>query len=109
MSKMDEMMNASLKTFVPEKAKDWDRTILYNITGPGGGQWHIVVKDQKYELKSGGHGKPDLEFEMDSDTFIAMSKGEISAVGAFMQGKMKAKGSTSDLIKMGEVFPVPIS
>ncbi len=92
---------------MPENAKDWDRVINYNITGPGGGQWHLVIKDQKCELKKGMHSKPDLEFEMDAETFIAMSKGEISGASAYMTGKMKAKGPISDLMKVGQVFPSP--
>ncbi len=109
MSKAEEAMKSFLKIFVPEKAAGWDRIIGYNITGPDAGPWHLVVKNQRCELKKGGHEKPDMQFESDADTVIAMSKGEISAIGAFMQGKMKAKGSTDDMMKMGEVFPSPTS
>jgi putative sterol carrier protein len=106
---IDEAMKASLRTFVSQQAKGWDRIIQYKITGPDGGYWYIAIKDGKYELKKGAHEKPDLEFEMDSDTFVALSKGEISAIGAFMQQKMKAKATTNDLMRMGQVFPTPTS
>jgi putative sterol carrier protein len=102
---LEEGLHGLVQAFVPEKAKDWNQVINYTITGTGGGEWHIIVKDQKCELKKGKHEKADLEFEVAADTFIAMGKGEITPIAAFMSGKMKAKGSTSDLMKMGEVFP----
>ena len=107
MTNLEEGLKGFVQAFIPEKAKDWDRVINYTITGTGGGEWHFIVKDQKCELKKGKHEKADLGFEMTADTFIALGKGELSPVAAFMSGKMKAKGSTSDLMKMGEVFPSP--
>ena len=53
MSNLEEGLHGLVQAFVPEKAKDWNQVINYTITGTGGGEWYIIVKDQKCELKKG--------------------------------------------------------
>ena len=44
--------------FRADKAAGVDVVFQYRITGPGGGEWHTVVKDGTCDVKEGAHGKP---------------------------------------------------
>ncbi len=101
MSTAKELIDELVKRFKPEQAKDWDRIINWTISGSG---WHMIIKDQKCEVKEGKHESPNLEVETDIDTLSKVLKGEVDVVSVFMAGKLKAKGPMSDLMKLREVF-----
>jgi putative sterol carrier protein len=66
--------------------------IQYNIEGEEGGDWYVVIKDQACAIFEGTHDDPTLSLKMTDKNWIALCKGELNAINAFMSGKLKAKG-----------------
>jgi putative sterol carrier protein len=69
-----------------------DVVIQFNIEGDEGGDWYAVIKDQTCTVSEGVHDSPTLSLRMADKNWIALCKGELNAVFAFMSGKLKAKG-----------------
>jgi putative sterol carrier protein len=44
--------------------------------------------------------KPEVLYEMSSDTFAAIARRETTGMKAYMQGKIKVKASMTDLMKL---------
>lgn len=84
------------KAFVPEKAVGVDVVFQFAIDEPDGGQWHVIVKDQKCEAKPGVHGSPNTTIIMSAADFLALVQGRLNALQAYTSGKLKIKG---DLMK----------
>jgi len=66
--------------------------IQFDIEGDEGGDWYAVIKDQTCTISEGVHDSPTLSLRMADKNWIALCKGELNAVLAFMTGKLKAKG-----------------
>jgi len=57
---------------------------------------------KEFEAKSVEN--PDAVIVMDSETFVGLINKKISPVRAYMTGKIKVKGSASDLLKLRKVL-----
>ncbi|MGQ9523151.1 MAG: SCP2 sterol-binding domain-containing protein, partial [Anaerolineae bacterium] len=82
--------------FRPEKAAGVDVVFQFRISGPGGGDWYVVVKDQACTVSAGIHEKPTTTLRMADEDFLALVSGKLPAMQAFTSGKLKIEG---DLMK----------
>ena len=62
------------------------------ISGPGGGEWHVQVKDGTCEVHEGEHAAPTTTILMSDEDFLALISGKLNAMKAFTSGKLKIKG-----------------
>jgi putative sterol carrier protein len=79
----------------PAKIKDMDAVILFDLSGEGGGKWTLKVADGKADLDKGETAPPSMTLSMSASDFIALANGELNAMAAFMQGKIKVSGDMS--------------
>jgi len=68
----------------------------FEISGGGGGSWHVMVKDGECRVKEGSHGSPTTTIKMGDGDFVKLISGELNAMSAFTGGKLKIEG---DLMK----------
>ena len=90
--------------FNEEKAKGWETVIQYNITGEGGGDFYIEIKDGRCKLFEGKAEKAKLIIKANREDWVAISEGKLDGTKAFMEGRMKVEGDMNDLLKMQSVF-----
>jgi len=79
--------------FDPSKAMGLEAVIQMNITGSNGGDWTIIVKDGKMEVKQGIHPSPEIAIKIVDTDFVDVINHKQSALTAFMSGKIQFKGS----------------
>ncbi|MFH1090084.1 MAG: SDR family NAD(P)-dependent oxidoreductase [Pseudomonadota bacterium] len=79
-------------SFQSQAAAGVDLVYQFDITGPKGGRWHTVVKDQKCEVLEGAHAGPTTTLIMGDEDFLRMVKGQVSAMSLFTGGKLKITG-----------------
>ena len=79
--------------FKQNKAESFEAVAQVNISGADGGNWIVTVKDQKIHTREGIDPKPDITLKMADTDFVAMVNGKLSAVTAFMNGKLEFTGS----------------
>jgi putative sterol carrier protein len=82
--------------FQADAAGGVDVVFQFNISGPGGGDWHVIVKDNTCTVEAGAHGKPTTTLKMADTDFLALIAGKLPAMQAFTTGKLKIEG---DLMK----------
>jgi len=80
--------------------------IQFNIEGGEGGNWCAVIKDQACTVSEGVHDNPTLSLSMTDKDWVALCKGELNAVMAFMSGKLKAKGDILLAQRLPKLFPI---
>ena len=96
-----EFFEKTLPTrFKPEKTVGINVTTQLNVTGPEGGNWTVIVKDQKLQVKEGIHVAPTLTLQMNENDFMNMVKGKLSAEKAFFTGKVHFKGDIGVALKL---------
>lgn len=95
-------------SFRPEKAKGLTATILWHITGQGGGYWTMRIADQKLTIAPGEDPNPDTTIEMSAADFAAMASGKLDGMQAAMTGRLKVSGDLTRAMLLGTLFgPTP--
>jgi putative sterol carrier protein len=88
--------------FNPNKAKGVDVTVQVGITGPNGGVWTVIIKDQKIEAKEGTPSSPTLIVNVAEMDYMDIVSGRMSGEKAFFDGKLRLKGNLALALKLRE-------
>ena len=99
-----EIIEAMPSAFVPERAKSLKATYQFELTGQGGGNWVLEIANQQCQVKEGIAAEPDATISLAAADYVALVKGELDAVGAFMRGKLKVKGNVGLAMKALNLF-----
>ncbi len=96
-----EFFDSALQArFKPEKAKDIDIIAQIRITGPEGGEWTVIIRNQKLQVTEGSHPSPTLTFKITQNDFMDIINGKLGAEKAFFTGKIHFKGNIAMALKM---------
>jgi putative sterol carrier protein len=88
MSAAGELLKRLPTAFQPEAAGDTDCTVQFNITTP----MHIVIRNGTCATRDGAAGSPDVAITMEDEDLIALMKGDLNGMTAFMTGKLQLEG-----------------
>ena len=67
--------------------------------GPDGDvAYHVIVDDGRTSVRAGRADDPTITFTQDRATARAVSRGELSAQGAFMAGRIRVRGDLPALV-----------
>ncbi len=99
-----EIIEAMPSAFVPERAKGLKATYQFELTGDGGGNWVIEIADQQCQVREEVAAEPDATISLLATDYVALVKGELDAMGAFMRGKLKVKGNIGLAMKALNLF-----
>lgn len=86
--------------FKTEKAAGIDVVAQVNISGPNGGNWTIIIRDQKISVSEGTSPSPNLSLIMTETDFMDMVNRKLSAEKAFFTGKIHFKGNIALALKL---------
>ena len=103
MSPADIFANIT-ERFDAEKAKDLDLSVLFDLSGDNGGQWVVKVANGKCSADKGTIDNPTATLKMDGDDYVAMTKGDLNPMMAFMSGKIKVDGDLNSVMKFQQLF-----
>lgn len=87
----------------------WLKTVtasyLFDITGSGGGLFHLVVREGVGSAGPGGVANPDVTFQMTADTFMRMKSGTIDdGAIAFLNGEVTMHGNQALAIYLAPLW-----
>jgi putative sterol carrier protein len=82
--------------FQVDQAAGVDVVFLFDISGDGGGIWHVHIKDGSCRVTEGPFDSPTTTIRMGDEDFVKLISGELNAMSAFTSGKLKVEG---DLMK----------
>jgi len=76
----------------------------FDISGGNGGQWYILINDDKKEVIKGTIKDPICTVMMKETDFIKLVNGKLNAPMALLTGKIKIKGDMNHAIKLVETI-----
>ena len=106
MPTVKETFEAMPGRFKPERAQGVNAVIQYDITGEGGGTYHVEIADGKCTLREGPAAAPKLTLMMAAPDWLDMVTGKLNGQMAFMSGKLKHKGDMGLLMKLASMFAI---
>jgi putative sterol carrier protein len=90
--------------FRPEKAGNMRGVIQLELTGEGGGNWIIRVNDGHIVVDEGQAPSADLTLGMAASDYVAITRGELNPVNAFIAKKIDVQGNITMAMKFPEMF-----
>jgi putative sterol carrier protein len=91
--------------FQSEASKGLHAIFQFELSGEGGGTYHVKVDDGRMEIVPGAADKANTTIKMAGDDYVKMVNGQLSGTMAFLRGKMKIAGDMILAQKMQAIFP----
>ena len=85
--------------FKPAAASGLDIRMQFELTGRGGGDWFVTIKDGRCTVRSGHGDDPDTTLRASAADYLKIVNGEMNKVMALLRGKLRVQGD------MGTVRP----
>jgi putative sterol carrier protein len=90
--------------FLPEKAEGVDASVSYHITGGGGGQWTVRIKDGAVSISEEVLASPTVYIVASDRNYHDVVTGKLDSVTAVVTGKMSVEGDVAFMAKFREMF-----
>ena len=87
----------------PEKAKLVGAIYLFKITGEGGGEWTVNLKDDP-GVKPGDLGNADCTFELSAEDWDRLRGNPEAGMQMYFQQKLKVTGNIMLATKLQQIF-----
>ncbi len=88
----------------PSAAAGMNATILYDLTGDGGGQYACTINNGACTVTPGATPAPAMTVTMTAQDFIDMLGGRLDGMSAFMSGKLRIAGDMGLAMKLQSLF-----
>lgn len=92
--------------FNPAAAVGLNKIFQWDISGEEAGKWAVKIANQTCEVIPGGVDNPNITLIMSDKNWLAIAKGELDAMNAYMTGKVKVTGDMMLAMRIPQLFPV---
>ena len=107
MPTIDETMNNLPNLFRPEKAKGWNRVILFDLQGQEPSKWTLTVQDGTATIEEGQTKSPKLTILGNSEYIVQMFTGETPPMKLVNAKLLKMQGPMMDAIAFSGLWNLP--
>ena len=101
---VDAMMRWMPQYFRPTEARGLSFTTQWELTGAGGGDWVMRVGDGRCAVTPGRTDRPDLTIRSAATYFLAVHRGEASAVLGLLLGRIRLRGRRRLFLRFPALF-----
>lgn len=98
------IMDGMKTAFQPDKAAGVDAVVQYMLTGDGGGEFNMTIRDGKIEVQPGKAASPKMTLTADTNDYYDIVTGKLNAMAAFSSGKLKLGGDMMFAMKLATFF-----
>jgi len=91
--------------FQKDAAKGVRAVFQFELSGEGGGTYHISVEDGTFAVHETAHPAPTVTLRMKAEDYVNLVNGKLNGQIAFVTGKMKIDGNVMMAMKMQSLFP----
>jgi putative sterol carrier protein len=98
------LFEGMVERFIPERAAGVDASVSYNITGGGGGEWTVRIRDGKLSLSREILASPTVYIVASDRNYSDVATGKLDSVTAVVTGKMSVEGDVAFMAKFREML-----
>jgi putative sterol carrier protein len=93
--------------FNGNKAKGWNRVILFDLVGEEPSKWTLTVADGSVKIEEGETAAPKLVITGNSEHIVQMFTGEVPPMKLVNSKLIKMKGPMMDSIAFSGLWNIP--
>jgi len=101
-----EVMQGMPGAFQSARAGNVNAVVQFNLTGDGGGTWTVKIAEGKCEVAEGAAQAPNATVTAAAADYLALTRGELNPMSAFMSGKLKITGDMSLMMSFQNWFAI---
>ncbi len=90
--------------FLPDRAEGVDATISYRITGGGGGDWSVRIRDGRMTVSGGILENPRVYVVARDSDYHDIATGKIDGVTAVISGKLTIEGDVNFMAELSQMM-----
>jgi len=90
--------------FNKEAAKGLNAIFQFDLSGDGGGKWHVLVNNDQCQVAEGSHPSPNITISMTAKDYLDMIAGKLNGQMAFMTGKLRIAGDMGLALRLQSLF-----
>ena len=90
--------------FNKEAAKGLNAIYQFDLSGDGGGKWHVIINNDTCQVKEGPAASPSITISMTAQDYLDMLSGKLNGHMAFMTGKLRIAGDMGLALRMQSLF-----
>ena len=107
MTTITDVMKNLPNIFKPEKAKGWNRVILFDLAGEEPSKWTLTIQDGVATVEEGETKTPKLTISGNSEHLVQMLSGEVPPMKLVNAKLVKMKGPMMDSIAFSGLWNIP--
>ena len=107
MATIREVMENLPNLFKPEKAKGWNRVILFDLQGQEPSQWTLTIQDGVATVEEGQTKPPKLVITGNSEYIVQMFTGEVPPMKLVNAKMIRMQGPMMDSIAFSGLWNIP--
>lgn len=107
MSKIGDVMMSLPSLFKPEKAKGWNRVILFDLAGEEPSKWTLTIENGTANVEEGQTKAPKLTILGNSEYIVQMFTGEVPPMKLVNAKLLKMQGPMMDSIAFSGLWNLP--
>ena len=90
--------------FLSDKAQGVDAVVQFELTGEGGGEYYMTIKNGAATVTQGKAASPKMTLTADAKDYADIATGKLNAMQAFSSGKLKVGGDMMFAMKFASLF-----
>ena len=98
------MMQQFSQSISPDKLDGINMIVQLRLTGEGGGDWYLDIRDRECNLVPGLAELSGVTLESTLEDFKGLVEGRLDAAQAFMSGRLKFQGNMFLLLKLAAIM-----
>jgi putative sterol carrier protein len=107
MPTIKEVVNNLPTLFKPEKAKGWNRVILFDLQGQEPSKWTLTIENGTATVEEGQTKTPRLTISGNSEHIVQMFTGEVPPMKLVNAKLLKMQGPMMDAIAFSGLWNLP--
>lgn len=101
---IESLMDLLPEVFLPQNARGIAAVINFVLSGDGGGDWAVIIRDQTCTVNTAKVANPDLTLYAKTQDILDLFTGKLDATRALLFGKLKMDGDMRLAMKLVDLF-----
>jgi putative sterol carrier protein len=102
---MKEFLQVLPTKFDAEAAEGLEAVYQFDLSGPEGGQYHLVVSDGACSFREGTYPDPHVIFSMSGEDCLRVLSGQLDGQSVFISGRLRITGDLGLAMQLKSLFP----